>query len=45
MRARLAGLIAAVAVALTLSPVYSATADGPVCPSGTNWDHSLQICR
>ena len=45
MRARLANLLAAVAVALIISPVYSATADGPVCPNGTNWDSSVQICR
>jgi len=46
MRARLAGLIAAVVVTLLFGPLHLATADGgPVCPNGTNWDNSIHACR
>jgi hypothetical protein len=49
---RLAGLAAAIAVALSVGPVHhaidraphaAAMAD-PVCPAGTNWDNILNTC-
>jgi hypothetical protein len=47
MRARLAGLIAAVAVALAIAPIHPSgtVLAGPPCPAGTNWDNSMQACR
>jgi hypothetical protein len=56
MRARLAGLMVTLAVALVAAPhstgalalgsVRSGNAlTAPVCPAGTNWDNTLHVCR
>jgi hypothetical protein len=47
MRARLAALVAAVAVVLAIAPMHpvGTTFADPVCPFGTNWDNSIHACR
>jgi len=46
MRARLAGLIATVAILLVFGPAHvtGVVLADPVCPSGTNWNNALHAC-